>query len=790
MLTVGAKTVTRVQIAVSRSGALVPALVGLFLFSGACGLIYQVLWVRMLSLAFGITIYAVTVVLASFMAGLALGSLLGGRLAERLRQPLLAYGIAEICVGLVALGTPAAFEGLQRLYPLLSRPLNDNEALLFGVRVLVSLALLIVPTALMGATLPIIVKSSLARSEEVAGRIGLLYTANTFGAIAGTFIAGFWLIGGIGISRSIQLAAAINGIVGLSAILLQWWFVRPDNGSEPDTVRAARASGGYSGLARRMALVAFGLSGMCSFAYEVVWTRMLALVLDTSIYAFVTMLSMVLVGIAVGSALTTPLLGRRWSWPMVFAVLEAMIAVGALWAIWSVSNLADVRAWLETTPGFRRLVASTVNFNFVVAALTILPSTLIIGATFPVAARVYTAGTERPAERLGQIYSANVFGAIFGSMLGGFVLLPLFGTEASLLIISLASLGLAAALAISAEGSSFGVRLGFACTAVIVFGALWLAKPDLYQALFKTRFPGSEVLWYREGLETTVSIVRDPRGVRTLYTNSRGQANDEGGLVTYHRQIAHLPLLVKPSAREVLIVGLGAGNSAGSILQHPGMQVDVVELSEAIIDGAAQFTSTNYNVLRDPNLSLRVGDGRNYLLTTPKRYDLITNDTIQPYDAGSTNLYSVEYYRLALNALEADGVVAQWMGPHDDYQYKMMVRTFLSVFPEVTLWLGADLIIGSRQPIRLDLAQTARRFESESARRAMSEVGFEGPEAAPRWFVATRDELEAFVGPGPLLTDDRPSIEYFRSLPGRGQGDPPDIHSHFSRDPARVIVRS
>jgi spermidine synthase len=659
------------------------------------------------------------------------------------------------------------------------------------IRVVLSFALLIMPTALMGATLPIILKSSLARTDELAGRIGLLYAANTFGAIAGTFVAGFWLIGGLGISRSIQLAAVVNGLVGLSAIVLQRWATSPIAAGEPVVDERARRvdAPNFSPIARRTALIAYGLSGVCSFAYEVVWTRMLGLVLDTSIYAFVTMLSMVLVGIAVGSAVVTPALQRRWNWPLGFAVIQLLVAIGALWSVWAVSNLADVRAWLEVTPGFQRLVATTVNFNFVVAALAILPSTLLIGATFPVAARIYTAGLDRPAERLGEIYSVNVFGAIFGSILGGFVLLPLFGTQTSLLIVSLASIGLAAALALAAERPRPNVRMGLIGFGAAVFALLWVGKPDLYQVLFETRFPDGQVLWFREGLETTVTIVRDSRGYRTLYTNSRGQANDEPALVNFHRQVAHLPLLVKPNASKVLIVGLGSGGSAGSILQHDGTQVEVIELSDAVIEGAAQFAETNYDVLRHPDLTLRIADGRNHLLTTQKKYALVTNDTIQPYDAGSTNLYSAEFYRLVLDALEWEGVLAQWIAPHDDYQYKMMLRTLLSVFPHVTLWLGADLVIASREPVVLDLAATARRFESDSARVAMKSVGFEDPSAAARWFVASREEIEAFVGPGPILTDDRPQIEYFRSLPSRGQGALPDIWAPFSRDSSKIMKR-
>ena len=777
-------------LAAARTLTLVWGVVLLFLLSGAAGLVYQVLWVRLLSLAFGVTVFAVTVVLASFMAGLAIGSFGGGRLAERLKRPLLAYGVAEIGVGLVALATPWVFDVLQRLYPFVARPLGDNEALLFPLRVVVAFAVLAVPTSLMGATLPIIVKSSLAHSGELADRIGLLYAANTFGAIAGTVAAGFWLIGDLGIGRSIQLAAGLNGVVGVAAILMHLVGLAPSADEAeaetigPDAVRP------FSAAARRMTLIAYGLSGVCSFAYEVVWTRMLALVLDTSIYAFVTMLSMVLIGIAVGSALVSPLVRRRWNWPLVFAAIEVLIALGAVWAVWAVANLGDVREYLAASPQLQRFVATPIRLNFVVAAVTILPSTLLIGATFPIAARIYTAGLPRSSERLGEIYAVNVFGAIFGSMLGGFLLLPLFGTQTSLLLISLASLGIAVALLLAAERPSPAARATLAAAGLAAFAVLWPAKPDLYDALFEARWPDSEVVWFREGLETTVSVVRDPAGVRTLYTNSRGQANDEGGLVNYHRRIAHLPLLVKPYIRDVLIIGLGGGHTAGSILQHPGTRVDVVELSEAVIGGVEQFKGINYNVLAQPNLSVRIGDGRNYLLTNDKRYDMITSDTIQPWDAGSTNLYSAEYYRLVRNALAPGGIMAQWVGPQDDFQYKTMVRTFLSVFPHVTLWLTADLLIGSQEPIALDLEATARRFDSPAAREAMRAAQFNDPPSVAAAFVATREELEAFVGDGPILTDDRPVIEYYRSSPGRGKGQPPEIYGPaYSRDPSKVLVK-
>jgi len=797
MTTIAAASPARTTTA-AHTAWLVWWLVALFFLSGASGLIYQVLWVRMLSLTFGITVYAVTVVLASFMGGLAIGSFFGGRLAERIRRPLFVYGVIEIAVALVALATPFALTSLQSVYPVVARVSNENEALLTVVRVVMAFVVLAVPTALMGATLPVIVKSSLMRSGDLSGRIGLLYSANTFGAITGTAIAGFWLIGGIGISASIILAAAVNALVGGISFVLQRTLASEPAGLASVAPAAARAAAtsttgrpaeSYSERVRTATLIAYGLGGVLSFALEVAWTRMLSLMLDTSIYAFVTMLSMVLIGIAVGSAAATALLRRLTRLPLVFAALQFGIAVGGIWAIWAVSNLAEIRTFLEGAGILRRLVATSANFNFVVAAVTILPSTLLIGATFPIAARIYTAGLSRSSARLGQIYAVNVFGAIFGSMLGGFVLLPNLGTQASLLLLSILSLAVASLLVLADDWRTVASRATLVGAGAAAFLVLWVAKPDLYAALFATRFPKSDVEWFREGIETTVSVVKNDEGVRTLYTNSRGQANDEPGLVHYHRRIAHTPLLVRPHANDALIIGLGVGHTAGSILEHEGTRVEVVELSDAVVEGASRFSAINYNVMENPRFSIRMGDGRNFLLTTDRKYDLITTDTIQPLDAGSTNLYSAEYYRLARASLKPNGVMAQWIAPHDDYQYKTMLRTYLSVFPYVTLWLTADLVIGSNEPIELDLAETARRFESPKARAALLQGGFGKVEDVAAAFVATREEIEAFVGPGPILSDDRPFIEYYRSLPGRGQGPPPDVWSPYSRDPEKVLKK-
>jgi spermidine synthase len=310
-------------------GWLLPTLVALFFFSGISGLIYQVLWLRLLALIFGVTVWAASTVLASFMAGLALGSFVAGRLVDRAHHPLRWYGVAEVLIGLSALATPVALDGVEHLYVSLSRALPDSLVLFTLLRFLLAFAVLMVPTTLMGATLPIVVKSSLLRTARLGERIGLLYATNTAGAVVGALLAGFYLLGSVGISTSFYLAATINVLVGGVAIVAS--LIRPvptfDTGfSAPDGVHASptreAAGDAIPDRSRRLVLLIFALSGFASLALEVIWFRVLVLFLDVSTYAFTIMLASVLSGIAAGSYLITPLMRRRLDWLALLAAIE------------------------------------------------------------------------------------------------------------------------------------------------------------------------------------------------------------------------------------------------------------------------------------------------------------------------------------------------------------------------------------------------------------------------------------------------------------------------------------
>jgi spermidine synthase len=816
------------------------ALLVLFTCSGASGLVYEVVWLRYLTLVFGVTIYAVSTVLTAFMGGLALGGYVAGRVADRLRRPLRVYGLVEVAIGLVALLTPPAFALLHTIYRALYPSLPHNLTALSLVRFALACAILLPPAALMGATLPIVVRSSLGRSASLGTNLSLLYACNTAGGIAGAYLAGFVLIGSAGVHATTLLAATMNVVVGCGAIALDWWV---GGGADPAPWPLLRrgeelpkahlswaaerravndpASGEQSTLkgapgglptaralqrpalstsrrleppalrrtaqtlpqgakqeeigtltpphATRWLLAAFFVSGLASLAYQVIWTRILAIFFEATTYAFNVILCTFLLGLALGSYLVAPLINRRANWLLVAAVMEWGVAVTALLSITVISHLYQVVEALRRVPLLDHLVSGEQRATALMAFATMFPTTLILGAAFPIIMKLYTAsvGNGAVGRRLGRAYAANVCGAIAGSWAAGFVLIPLLGTQRSLAL--LAALNALVAAGLLRYAWPRGFRVAAPAGLLLAAGAA-LLTPDMYAAVF-ARF-GDPVLWYEEGLEQTVTILQGP-SLRRMFLNGWHQADDSDGTVRFHALIGHLPMLLQPETqpasgrpdRDVLVIGLGGGVTAGAASAYDGAHLDVVELSGSVIRGARFFSHVNRNVVAAPNVRYRTDDGRNYLLLTDKKYDAIMADVVQPQHAGSAALYSVEYYRLARGALTENGVMVQWLDRRlPENQYQLLLRTFLEAFPYATAWVDGAFVIGSNKPYAVDRQLVARRLVGQ-ARDAAAQIGLADADAVLGLYTAGDAALRAYAGAGPVVSDDHPYIEYFRSLP-------------------------
>jgi spermidine synthase len=755
-------------------GWVFPLLSLLFFCSGACALTYQVMWLRLLGLVFGVTVYAASTVLASFMGGLAIGSYLAGRLAGRLRSPLRAFGLIEIAIGVSALSTPLLLDSVKELWIAAQPGLPTSLVFLTGARFLVSFAVLIVPTTLMGATLPVVMRSALGtRVAAGASRMGLLYAINTTGAIIGALVAGFYLLSDVGVAGSFQLAATANVVLGLVAMAASARvhglnLAAGGSNESPSTRATSKAHGNASGQhdlsdgQRIGVLWTFALSGVLSLALEIVWFRVLVMLLRPTAYAFTIMLAVVLAGIAAGSAIAAPWLRRGRHWLPVLTAAQLGIA---LLAVLSLNGLRRIEFFEEAL--LPALTAAGVDAYIgpllISSALAMLPTTLLLGIAFPIGLALWTGRATDPSRRIGVFYSLNVAGAIVGSILGGFVLLPLLGSRGSVVAISALALVSSLVLAWSQRRSHPNFSGFIAIVGPVAFVMCALNAADPFDITAEREHRGEHVLWREEGVQTTVAVhAQGPgeRAHRVMYLDGMHQASDVPQMVFVHQRIGALPALLHPDPTDALVVGLGGGATAGALAQYPGIAVDVVELSSAVVAGAAFFDHINFGLLKRPTVALRVDDGRNFLLTTRKQYDVVTADIILPRHAGAGALYSRDYFQLVRGALKPGGLVLQWNGG-DAQTYRLIARTFLSVFPNTTLWADGTLMVGSVEPFTFSRAAFERRRADPRLR-----MPFDWDyDTLVGQYLGGPPEVAQWIGDGPILTDDRPMIEYFLSLP-------------------------
>jgi spermidine synthase len=745
---------------------LLPLLFG----SGASALVYQVLWLRVLALVFGVTVYAATAVLASFMAGLALGSALAGRLADRVRSPLRWFGIVEIGIGVLAFATQWLFAAATPLYIQLQPWVGDGLVAQSTVRLIGSFLVLIGPTTLMGMTLPLAIKAAVGSSANSGRRISLVYATNTAGAVVGALLAGFYLVGAVGIAMSFRLAATTNVVVGIVACVLSTResavIVDPD--ALP--ARLPRATETHTPLPR-IAIAVFALSGFAALALEVVWFRVLVYFVPATTYAFSTMLAAVLVGLAAGSFAATPLLARsdrllrRLAWIQIATALAVPLAATGLAAAYRAgwNAAADVQ----------------------VSMLLAFAPTFLMGMSYPIGLQAWAGSgadaTRLDATKIGDLNSANLLGGIAGAIAGGFLVLPLIGSRAGLAALS--AVYLVSFFLLLRETGGKGQRRVLMLAAPVAFLLTARAVPDMLEAVSGRRHPaGERLFWRKEGAQTTAAVRIRPFGGRLLYLNGLHQASDAPDMVRLHRLIGHLPMALHPNPQRALVIGLGGGATPGAVSQY-GATVDVVELSSSVVEAASWFAHINYDLIKRPNVRLRVDDGRNFLLSASNEYDVVTADLIQPEHAGAGNLYSREYFALVRRALAPGGLALQWVGHRPEVEYNLIVRTFLDVFPETTLWAGGQLLVGSIEPLVIRRDAFERKLERQETREALHAIGISSFDDLIVLYVAGPEALRAFTGPGEMLTDDRPLVEYFRSLPmdGRSAVDLSSLRGDVSR---------
>ena len=734
----------------SRKTLLMPAL--LLFISGTAALIYQVLWIKQLSLVIGVEVYAITTGISAFFAGLALGGLLFGRFADRLVKPLLLYAGLEVGVAVLGVATTLGLS-------LSAAPFAWLEQKVGLLAWLLPLLLVGLPALLMGGTLPVLVRALAADPRQLGQAGGRLYAANTAGAIAGTLLTAFVLIATLGVRGSAYAAALLNVVAAIGALIVQRRYPTPL--TTPSSTPPSPA---------RLAMVLYAIAGGVALGYEVVWSQSIVQFMSTRTYAFAVVLATYLTGLFIGSSLMARRVDRlRDPWG-IFALL---IAGAGLVALLEVALLGRWLVLLQTRGetlvlalGTSALVGMSTRFAVAALCIVFIP-TLLLGAAFPVALRLCV-GPDRVGRDVGAVVAFNTLGGIVGVALCGFVLIPLLGLVRTLGLLAIIAAGVGFVAVRQGHGVKKGHRQGVIALSLAALLVAWLTPVERIADLL----PGArnaELAFYEEGRGGTVAVVTQGKGERTfhrLYIQGVSNTGDAMPSLRYMRIQALLPLLIhNGEPRSAMVIGFGTGITAGALLSYPGLEQRVVaELLPSVVKASSLFKG-NFDAAANPGLQVRLRDGRQELLRSDQRYDLITLEPPPPSAAGVVNLYSRDFYQLAAQRLEPLGIVAQWLPlPTQNIDdSRSLVRSFLDVFPYATLWTSEFhemLLVGSLQPIELDAARINARFEQPGVRSALQDVGVASAAALLATWVTDRQGLERFAADAPAVTDDQPRIEY------------------------------
>lgn len=780
-----------------------------FVLSGATGLVYEILWARMLGLVFGATTFAISAVLAAFMGGLALGSAWAGRLASRIKRPLKVYGLLEIGIALYALAVPLLFRSVESLYVIIWKQFEPGFYAFNLWRFALSCAVLLIPTTLMGATLPVLSTAILRSPAHAQTSIARLYNCNLIGAIVGTLAAGFLLLPQFGVRVTIWTAAVINIIIGLAAFAIDRKDAQASHSisleedeeivsegeplprllHEDESEAIAPVAATVSGSARFWLLCAF-ISGFVTISTQVAWTRVLTMIIGSSTYAFSIVVALFLIGLSAGAYIV----GRRKSYPNLRRIIlkvELMIAASLVLSLWLTNRTPSllinlginlkINSWL----GLLALQA-------LVAAILLLVPALLMGMVMPLVL-VWTVDAKRElaARLVGRSYAVNTVGAIVGAFSAGFLLIPKGSARFTILF--------AATLCLIVAGIAFqpvkekadldlyrSLKAGATCALVVLMflfapslnlGALSIGAYDgLVRVLAKSQGSIAEsedrklspetnrLLYYKEGPTATVSV-REDWGIRSMAINGRTNASDKDDMPT-QVMVGLLPLLIAPRIENGLMVGFASGVSVGSMLQSPIKSLECVELEPETRAASQFFNHVNNQPLNDPRLRLIVDDARTYLHVTPARYDVIVSEPSHPWVPGVANLFTKEFFELARDRLSDDGVFVQWVQIYQlsTENLRTVLATYQSVFPHVMMFRvggaarGKDLIlVGSRAP--LNFMRMAERTNDERIRREMARVNINSEEDVLAWYVCDETTLAPAVAGAIINTDDNMRVE-------------------------------
>jgi spermidine synthase len=772
-----------------------------FAASGCAALIYQVVWFQLLSLSIGASALSTGVVLATFLGGMCVGSLCVVRVGARARlpHPLYLYALIELAIGalgvLALYGLPAA----GRVYTAWA----GTGTLEVVLRVIVA-ALCIVPsTILMGATLPVVARW-IGESRAGSARLGSLYAANIAGGVLGSVLAGFYLLRAHDASVATVVAVALNVAAGTVSFALATGVSR-SSGASQTLPRAAHASASWS------VLIVAALSGMTALSAEVLWTRHLSLLLGGTVYTFALIVALFLLGLGMGSSLGA-VLGLRVHPIRALSVCQLLLCAAIAWAAHTIGR--SLPYWpIDVTLPIPPLTA--LQLDVVRIAWAILPAAILWGASFPLA---LAAARGEGQSGVARVYAANTAGAIAGALITTFALVVTLGSQRAQQLTILAAGCAGVLLLVAPEAPTSRTRraatgMGALLGAFVLASTVPVLPPAFvaYGRFLPTRGMDANVVYVGEGLTASIAVTREPSGILTYHNAGKTQASTYPQDLRLQRMLGHLTTLVPERPASVLVIGLGAGITAGAVSIDPAVERVVVAEIEPLVPAVASrfFAAQNFGVVENAKVELRIDDGRHYIATSRDKFDAITSDPLDTWVKGAAALYTREFWELCKSRLNPGGVVTVFLQLYEtsDEAVQSEIATFLEAFPNGTVFAntvdgrGYDaVLLGRVDDSAIDIERIQARLASAAygpVTRSLNEVGFNSAVDLLATYVARGDELAQWIRGAPINTDRTLRLQYiaadglnvyradeiFRGLVGRGPRFPAHL---FTGTPAQV----
>lgn len=722
----------------------------LFFLSGFTGLIYQMVWLKKLHLIFGVTTPSIVAILIAFMSGLSLGSFIIGKYSKKFKNVFLIYGLIEGMVGLYAINIDFFFQLLDSFFIFANNQFSFTPLIFDILRFLLSFIILFIPTFLMGGTLPLLVNGLERQDNNFGEKTGILYGINTLGAFFGTFLSTFYFIPNFGFKLTNSIAVFINIFIFLSSLFIpKYHYVREKSSNiERDKIK------------KYFLLIIFFM-GFSSFGYEILWNRILILHTGSNVYAYGLILCNILLGIGAGSLIYSLISNKIKNPVRALGFIELFLSICAILQLFIIVNFSQLLTFFAN---FKWQNASSQVFGslFLASFILLFFPTFLMGLSFPVSVKIMANENENPGKIAGKVYGMNTFGCISGTFISGIILISLFGTTKSFFIIIFINALLAFFL--------FKNKIEKFLTITILLFLFFLFFSFPHSKLFFSagtyKNETDKIIAFKEDLTGAIVLIEKRDGL-SLEINGVNVAGTSPELFLIQKLQGHIPLLFSKNPENVLHIGLGSGGTLYTVSNYPVKKIYVAEISKGIIKVASNyFKKVNDNVFRDERVKIKIADGRNFVLASKNKFDIILSDSIHPKYQGNGFLYTKDYFNLLSLKINDEGIVSMWLPLYSMTlkNYKEILKAFSDVFPYTFVWWFPEpmnsftIVIGSKKPFDFD--NFIEKIENEKIKEDLKKIGLDEKEKIISSLIMNEKTIGFFLGNSRAHIDDLPTVEY------------------------------